>query len=339
MRERLSWVQTTEELEALFPEWSALWRQDGHATPFQAPEWLVPWWHCFGGDLRTVCICDDNALIGLLPFYIYREPHKGERQLLSLGVGTSDYLDGVFSPRCDIEFIQKAADFMCRDDGWDTLYVWQLRAGSKLLQALQFSARKVEGQSCSRMPAVTVPELPQKLRRNAMYYRNRAQRAGHLEFVIGDASTWAEIFAALIRLQGERWGDRGETGVFADERMIRWHREALPLLERAGLLRLCALRLNGEIIAVSYSLIDAPGHSDRTQYIYLPAFSTAYADLRPGTILTAMAIEHAAREGVQTIDMLRGDEDYKKLWHTQPVPTFGLVRRREQEQQAGKIAA
>jgi len=40
-----------------------------------------------------------------------------------------------------------------------------------------------------------------------------------------------------------------------------------------------------------------------------------HSDLRPGTVLIALATEHAAREGVRTIDMLRGDEGYKKFWH------------------------
>lgn len=176
------------------------------------------------------------------------------------------------------------------------------------------------------MPALALPELPQKIRRNAMYYRNRAQRAGSLEFRVADASTCSEDFEVLHRLSMERWRARGQAGVFADERVIRWHREAIPLLANAGLLRLCSLRLNGESIGVLYSLIDPTDRPQRTQYFYLPAYSVEYADLRPGTVLTALAIDHAAREGVCTIDMLRGEEEYKKLWHTERTPTFGFVR-------------
>ncbi len=350
MRERLSWIRTTEELENLSPQWAALWSEDAHAIPFQSPEWLVPWCRCFGADVRSLCIHQDDALIGLLPFYVYREPHTNQRQLLPLGVGTSDYLDGVFSPRCKIDLIERAVEFLCSEHDWDALFVPQLRAGSRLLQALQGSARKgetrvfgkrIQGESCSRMPAVTIAELPQKLRRNTMYYRNRAQRTGRFEFALANTSNWSEIFDALVRLHTERWRDRGEAGVFADVRMVRWHRETLPSLERAGLLRLYSLRLNSEIIAAFYCLIDPPALCARTQYFYLPAYSIHHADLRPGTLLTAMAVEHAAREGVRTIDMLRGDEEYKKLWHTERTPTFGFVRYREAlpGQKAGEMAA
>lgn len=46
----------------------------------------------------------------------------------------------------------------------------------------------------------------------------------------------------------------------------------------------------------------------------------------------ALAMEHAAEEGVETIDMLRGEEAYKKLWHVESRSNLrlcDLVRRSE----------
>jgi CelD/BcsL family acetyltransferase involved in cellulose biosynthesis len=170
-------------------------------------------------------------------------------------------------------------------------------------------------------------ELPQKIRRNAMYYRNRAARSGALELTTADASTWLEYFGTLQRLHTSRWEQGGEPGVLVDERVLACHREALPLLGRKGLLRLCALRLNGEIIAALYSLIDPPSQLVRRQYFYLTAYAPAHAELRPGTVLLALAIERAAQEGVHQIDMLRGQEQYKQIWHLERVPTFGYAVR------------
>ena len=267
MPERLDVICSTAELESFVPRWKALWKIDSHATPFQSPDWLVPWWHCFGQELRTVCIYRDNELIGVLPFYLYRQPVTGGRQLLPLGVGTSDYLDGIFAPQCSVESIRNALEVLCQENDWDELHLSQLRPRSRLLYALRRSERPgdstINTQDCSRMSALPIAELPQKIRRNAMYYRNRAQRAGNLEFIVADASTWEENFEALHRLSTERWRSRGQAGVFADERVIRWHREAIPLLESAGLLRMCTLRLNGDIVGVLYSLIDSAGREER----------------------------------------------------------------------------
>ena len=323
-------IQTTSELEIFQPEWSALWLEDPYAMPFQRPEWLLPWWHQFRQpDLRAVVVSQRGRRIAFLPFHVYREPDSGERQLLLLGAGTTDYLDGIFSPQCRPEHIQMALEILRREGGWDFLYVSQLLPHSVLFQALQQrddpDVKFWHGESCSRMAAVSMANLPLKIRRNAMYYRNRAMRRGGLEFTVADRSNWGETFDALERLHTKRWQSSGEPGVLADPKVLAWHRETLPLLQASGLLRLCSLRLNGEIIGVLYSLIDLPSRPGRMQYFYLTAYSTEHADLRPGTLLLGFAIEHAAQEGVQTIDMLRGNEPYKKMWHVDPVPTNGFT--------------
>ncbi|HZP06166.1 MAG TPA: GNAT family N-acetyltransferase [Terracidiphilus sp.] len=336
-------LRTTKALRAFAPQWTALWQQDQDATPFQRPEWLLPWWHQFhGSELRAVTITKDGTLLGFLPFYLYQEPRTRERQLLPLGVGTTDYLNGVFAPDCMVSQIRRGIEMVCAEDGWDTLYASDLPLHSKLAQALESLAEPEErfaSEGCSRMAAVPIAALPQKIRRNAMYYRNRARRQGSLELTVADASSWAESFDALVRLHTERWGQNGENGVLADPRVLAWHREVLPLLEQNGCLRLCTLRLEGEIIAVLYALVDPPSRPSRTQYFYLTAYSIHHADLRPGTLLLALAIEHAANEGVATIDMLRGDEAYKQLWHLERAPTRGFALRRSSIGKMAGVAA
>jgi CelD/BcsL family acetyltransferase involved in cellulose biosynthesis len=60
-------VQILEKLdavEAIEPAWCDLWEQDPAATPFQSPDWLVPWMrHLWGGGrLRVLAIRDGNRL-------------------------------------------------------------------------------------------------------------------------------------------------------------------------------------------------------------------------------------------------------------------------------------
>lgn len=323
-------LRSSSELRAALPRWSALWRDDPAATPFQSPEWLAPWWRQFGtDDLRAVAIARDGAWIGFLPFYLFREPYTGERQLLPLGISSSHYLDGLFAPACTAAQIKDALELLLRQPGWDVFYASQLPPHSRLFHAVrQINAaqvRELEGESCSRMRAMSIAELPGKIRRNTLYCRNCAMRQGKLELQIADFSNWAEAFGALRRLHAERWLERGETGVLTDDRTLEWHRETLPLLERSGFLRLCSLRLNGEIIAAHYSLVDPPWRPMRTQYVYLTGCSTRHSALRPGTLLLAMASEHAAEEGVAIIDMLRSSEACKQLWHLEWRATRGFA--------------
>jgi CelD/BcsL family acetyltransferase involved in cellulose biosynthesis len=322
-------LRTTAELQFIEPAWTELWRSDPQATPFQNPAWLLPWWRQFGQpDLRTIAISRHGALIGLLPFYIYRDPQTATRQLLLIGAGTSDYLDGIFAPACTPEHVAQALHLLQQDESWDIGYITQLRPASKLLQALAPTLSPTPAQSCSRMPAVPIAGLPQKIRRNAMYCRNRALRSGPLELTVADESNCLAFFADFHRIHNERWQARGEAGVLDDPRVVAWHRESIPLLARQGILHFSALHHNGETIATMYALIDPPGHADRTLYIYLPALSPRHAKMSPGTLLLAYAIEHVANHGVQTIDMLRGDEPYKQLWHTEKTPTCAIELRR-----------
>lgn len=318
-----------DQLRASASEWRGLWLEDRNATPFQSADWLLSWARQFGvPDLRTVMVYDQGIPVAILPFYRQLDPQTKERQLLLLGAGTSDYLDGVYGSSCTQGHVRAALSLICHEDDWDALRVFQLRENSMLRQVLEHlrapGLQRVSAEGCSRIAAVPLDGLPRSIRDQAKYYRNRAMRQGNLKLSIADERDWPATFDALERLHTSRWQNSGQPGLLADSRVVAWHREVLPLLLRDGMLRLFTLSLSGEPIAVLYSLLDPPSRSPRVQYLYLAAFSIRHADLRPGTVLMALAIEHGANEGAQIIDMLRGDEPYKRLWHPEKVPTFGF---------------
>ena len=320
---------TSTELAALAPQWAALWASDPRAKPFQHPAWLVPWWRQFGQERLLACtLWVGEELVGLLPAYVYQPEAGGERQLLLVGAGTSDYLDGVFAPACTVELVVTALARLREEGGWDVAYFTQLAAGSLLGQAVEGleagAVSRFAGESCSRLPAVAVAGLPKKVRAEVLYFRNAAIGRGKLRLRVATKEDASGMFEHLVRLHTARWQAAGEAGVLADPRVLAWHREAIPELQAAGLLRLYALELAGEEVAVLYAL-----RVRRVESFYLIGSAPEHADVHPGTLLTAMAMEQAAGEGVETIDMLRGEEVYKKFWRVTEVPTFGFAVRRE----------
>ncbi|HEY6577814.1 MAG TPA: hypothetical protein VIY09_00700, partial [Rhizomicrobium sp.] len=87
-------VTGAERLSTLVPEWRDLWTRAG-ATPFQSPDWLVPWWDVFmPGELRIVTVRNGDTLTGIAP--LYREDASRGPRLLPLGISLSDYLDVIF---------------------------------------------------------------------------------------------------------------------------------------------------------------------------------------------------------------------------------------------------
>ena len=322
-------IRTPSDLEALLPEWRRLWLLDPNAKPFQRPEWLLPWWHYFGQPLLYVlCFRQEGLLTGLLPLYVYADSVRRESQLLLIGAGTSDYLDGIFSPACTSDDVLRGLASLAQETTWDVAHLAQLLPSSPLYQALTAQDgnlfRRYASESCSFCRASSVADLPRKVRADVRYFRNFAIGRGKLHLHLADAISWPAAFDRLVEQHSARWNEAGLPGVLVDPQVLAWHREAIPLLLAADALRLYTLSLADVPIATLYALIDGPERQPRTEYFYLIGHSQAHAELKPGTLLTAMASEYAAAEGVQTVDMLRGDETYKQFWHVAEVPTFGF---------------
>ncbi len=340
-----------EELEALAPEWERLWRSDPDATPFQSPQWLIPWWkHVGEGELFTLTARDHRGrLAAVLPIYLYRQPTGGERHLLLLGAGTSDYLGGVFAQdsaadapagaTCDRpagEALSCAGaiariclgELMRHARHWDRAVLHQLPQNSPLLAGARADATLLtESESCAGVSVTGLRGLPAKLQSNIGRYRRRAQTQGALRFSMAGSATEAlRCLDELIDLHSRRWQQRGESGVLAPLTVQAHHRETVPALFRAGLLRMFRVSLDGVTMATLYAFVDPPrpatSQRPRSLLCYLIGFDTQFIELSPGTLVLSFAIEQCEREGLATMDMLRGGETYKRLWGAVPRQTF-----------------
>jgi CelD/BcsL family acetyltransferase involved in cellulose biosynthesis len=165
--------------------------------------------------------------------------------------------------------------------------------------------------------------MPGKWRRKLGYTRRRAEALGGYAVETAAAATLGEHQAALERLHADRWRERGEAGVLGGELQAALVREALPELERDGLLRLYALRHQGEIAGVVLAL-----QAHATLYFYACGFDPERSELGAGTLLIAHAMSAAAAEGAAAADFLRGRERYKYHWGAVDTPTFRRVLER-----------
>ncbi|MBW3623948.1 MAG: GNAT family N-acetyltransferase [Armatimonadetes bacterium] len=319
-------VTTMEGLERLRPEWAGLWKRSPTATPFQSPEWLIPWWRHIGeGDLWTLALREKGRLVGLLPLYIYTQEWNGSRDVFPLGIATTDYLDALFLP--GYEDAGMAAAFAHLDanrDRWDLCDFSDLRESSPLLSAPAPSGWSDEVEHGEPCPVLTLPEteeglsgcVPGHLLHNLRYYTRRAEREGEVTFEAANADTVEDLFDALLRLHRARWITKGEEGVLSSEAVQRTHREALPGLLALGVLRLYAMRIGGRIVAVFYGFTDTH-HPMRRSYYYLSGFEPELSHLSLGTLVIGHAVREAIRDGAAEFDFLRGHESYKYLWGAQ----------------------
>ncbi len=334
-------VTTAAALDGLRLEWERLWRQARGATPFQSPHWLLPWWRHIGrAMLATLAVrAGGGELVALAPLYVHVDAATGRRHLLPIGIATTDYLDLLVKPGWEEPAVGCVLSHLTRSTAdWDVLEFPQLRRGASLLAPAAPDGWRREIAAGEPNPVLVLKgstaggrlPIPPSMLRDIGYCRRRAARAGEVDYETADAHALPALLDALFRLHTRRWSERGEPGVLNDESVLAWHREAAPLLHAAGALRLHALRLDGDIIAVLYCLADAaPGH-ERRHYYYLGGFDPRWRSLSPGTLLVAHAIDCAAAEGATAFDFLRGAEAYKYHWGAvdQPMYTLRLWRER-----------
>jgi CelD/BcsL family acetyltransferase involved in cellulose biosynthesis len=305
-----------DEFEALAPPWWRLWERCPATTPFQSPAWLIAWWRSFApGELRVIAVWRGDELTGLAPLYL-ENSHLG-RRLLPIGISVSDYLDLIVAPEDADDIGAAIAVQLAAMPDWDSCDLSDLgpEACALHLPCPPRCESAVEtGESC---PVLVLPSAPDGLaqvvptgqRRDARQARNRLAR--HHRARIGAAANdrAADMVALLVGLHRARWESRGEPGVLADPRIVRFHQEAVPRLARRHLVRFHYVTIDGRTVAVQYSL----AYRERW-FAYLSGFDPAFAFESPGTVLIESAIEQAIAEGAREFHFLRGREPYKFRW-------------------------
>jgi CelD/BcsL family acetyltransferase involved in cellulose biosynthesis len=311
-------IQTSEELEALRPQWSALWDACPAATPFQSPEWLIPWWQVFSpGRLTAIAVHEQGRLTGFAPLYLGED-----RVLRFLGTGVTDYLDLLAEPGSAGAATSALFEHLRRTAwAWDRCDLLELREGSPLLAAPAPGEFRTETAECSVCPVAPLPASPgSNLRRNLRRYSQRLAEAGAISYEVECCGRYGEYLEALFRLHSACWQERRSPGVLSDARVRDFHRLVAAGFAARSWLRMYGLRHAGSLAAVLY------GFAARGRvYLYLSGFAPELAALSPGILLLAFALDHSAQAGFIEADFLRGNEPYKYLWGASDRPNCRLT--------------
>lgn len=302
-----------EELQSIQDEWRDLWHRDRRATPFQSPDWVLPWHRHFGsGEVFTVVARDDGRIDGLLPTLILRDDDDPSESLgMILGSGNTDYLDVLIDGADAGAMLARLAATDCAM--WD---LQQLRESSPLLNAAVPDCEDMIEQhdACLVMSLENAGDELQNVtsthfRKKLRYYRKSLARDRELRFETPTVDTIDSFMDALFELHAARWKVRGLPGMLAADVDQSFHREVARCMLRSGALRMYAMRVDERIVAVFYGFAH---HA--TVYYYLSGYDPSLEKMSPGTVIVAHAITEAVRGGATSFDFLRGAEDYKYAW-------------------------
>ena len=313
-------VQEFDEknLEDLTEEWTGLCEKCIKATPFQYPQWLLPWWKNFGGSiLKLLVFRSEGELVGVAPFFIYKTD-SGTRKLCQAGTGISDYLDMVSLQGYEEKCLQGVVEYLSgTNNQWDECDFQDLPEGSLLLRVDLGENFRVERLACNVCTYVELPssaeslpkQFPKKLRKDLRRAERELMNKGEYKMEIAAQQNVDEFLHELFRLHGARWQSKNQTGVLNGKSLLKFHRESAPHLLKEGLLRLYLMRSGGTAIASYYVL--SKGVVD---YAYLGGFDPAMEDFSPGKLALFNVMLDSIARGSEIVDFLRGEEPYKYQW-------------------------
>ena len=322
---RCEFIADAQRLNELEKDWHALWSSLRDATPFQSPDWLLPWWMHYGeGSLFSFAFWGGDQLAGFAPLYIYKAPEQADRKLFVLGTGNSDYLDVIFDSRFRKQCWRMLISEIRRRSGcWDVCSFQRLRPGSPVLEEpVDEPALRAEVSQQVPCLAIDLHDLEHgsvMLRRSKTYAR-KLQGLQSFTFEEATANTLDEFSEALERLHQERWQEEGYQGALSAPRDRSFHREVARRYFERKMLMFYGIRLGGKLIAVIYGY----RMCDRI-YSYLSGFDPEYARKSVGAISIGYAVERAIQGGCAAFDFLQGQEPYKYTWGARDQACF--VRR------------
>lgn len=312
------------EIQQIRSEWHSLFGRCHVTTPFQSPDWLLPWMQVFLPEqLMCIELRSADGLVGLAPLLIYRR--DSDRVLAFAGGGVSDYLDVLADPEFELEGASALLQAILEaQEDWGVLDLTDLPEHSPLLKSSLLKGEVKEHDTCSvlRLPNSENDLLhvfSKRQRANLRNARSRLQRAGGGTIESATPENVREFLDDLFTLHANRWSERGEPGVLNDDRTRAFHVSAAPSLVDQGLLHLSRLRLKDCTLAVIYSLM-----GQQTAYCYLQGFNPEFSHISPGTQLMFSEIKDAVSGGMRNFDLLRGQEAYKQHWRAENKPTYRI---------------
>ncbi len=326
-------VTSLEEFKGLAEPWQQLLNTvPGHGM-FLTWEWLYCWAKHFLQDSRLrilLMLNGQGRLVGIVPLYLRATRAQGLiscREFRFLGSETvcSSYLDVIADEAHKRAVLQALYHYLFEEARreWDILTFAELPAESStvdLWNELCDEAGKVgEVLSTTCCPVIQLPKnietyragLGRSRRYTLQRKMTRLQSAGRVEFSsVINVPDVDRALESLITLHQRRWSDALTSGVFANARSERFHREMVQVLSDRGRVNINLLRLDGQPIAAIYGFV-----YDAVYYFYLPGFDPmAVPKASPGSLLLYHRIEQAIQDGARMVDLLQGAQPYKLEW-------------------------
>ena len=308
--------------DVLAAEWNGLVSRSRSDTFFLTHEWQTVWWKELGtGELWIIAFrCPEtDTLVGIAPLYrTQSDDSRGKFNIVGC-VEVSDYLDLITARGWERDVYAALAAWLHGPDApaWEILDLCNLPEVSLTYRLLPevFAAAGHAAQVSQEdvAPSIHLPatydgyladQVEKKQRHEIRRKQRRAEREAQVGFyMVGpkhDLDTEVDDF---IRLQMLSDPDKAD---FMTLEIKRFFRAVAHRMMASGHLRLFFLTLDGYKAATLYAF-----EYNRRLLLYNSGYDPdQYAQLSPGWVLLAYAIQYAIAIGNEQFDFMQGDEEY-----------------------------
>lgn len=333
-------MTTVEEMTSLSDttwlkeEWDNLLACSESCSPFQTWEWLATWWDYYGDEEKLLILLargKGGELVGIAPLMLSRAGLPLLRKVEFIGTGLSDYLDFISLSGKKKEVCKAFFDYLesCSNQ-WDVLDFKEIPEYSPTADMLLGLAQQ-KGFTCKRdvrdiCPYISLPQsweayvdvLSKNKKREIKGYNRFLEDIPGAEFgVVESLGSLETEMDNFIDLHQKRSASKGLPGSFVNRKEREFHQTVARRFLNQGWLKLFYLKVDGRTVASCYCF----GIGKRWYY-YLGGFDPAWgaqnvgnwAQRKVNTMLLAYVIQSAIGNGLEEVDLLRGDETYKQAW-------------------------
>lgn len=314
-------VNSLDALQALAPEWNALFAKSHVSTINQTFDWVLNWWKTRrrGAQLRTLVARDPSGkLTGIAPLCSAKRRLHGlpARVIEFISTEDANYLDFIAAPR-DLTRVAEAflTHLLARKDSWDALFLAHIPEEShspaemrKLLEPLPVKWRVTP---CSSSFLWKFGDREQDTRiakkKNFNTKHNSFRKSGG--FHVARAETHDEVdrvLDVLFEQQIERRSLTANPSKFLDPTQRDFFRAmAYSALDR-GWLSLMSIVFNDKPIAIEFGF-----RLGRVFTRFIPSFDIRFAKRSPGELIMKFLYDDMLEWKIQECDHGRGPEPYK----------------------------
>ena len=331
--EKIEIIREAEGLARLGEAWHHLWLR-AEATIFQSHAWISGWWNNIPDrDQRGLVIATawkGDRLVAVLPLALH--PYKGLRLLEWAGRDVCDYCDAIVAPDAAPDVLHRLWAEATAATRYDVSLLNRLLPGARawdLRQANGAGQRLADNRRLEHSMRVTgdwasgeawFNHFPKKIRQNYKRGVKFLEEGADLRFrLLPPEEDFEPVLAELSRFK-RIWLQK--TGIIAPlfDKGAPLLAGLVRVLHETGMLRIFVLERHGRTIAISMNFVEG-----KSLHAFVTAYDPSVERGSPGMVLMMDYIRWAFDHGLNQVDFLTGDEDFKNRLADEAVPLASIA--------------